>query len=75
MEKNDRKKKNVQIEVPFRNIPEVQTNGSVTPYEKQYARKHPESIYGGPAVSDVLGSYTGIPSDKYEKPVQDADDL
>ena len=25
---------------------------------------------------DVLGSYTGInPEDKYEKPIQDADDL
>ncbi len=24
---------------------------------------------------DVLGSYTGINSDPYEKPVQDADDL
>lgn len=25
--------------------------------------------------SDVLGSYTGNPKDKNEKPVQDADDL
>ncbi len=25
--------------------------------------------------SDVLGSYTGVPEDIYEKPVQDADDL
>ena len=28
-------------------------------------------------VSDVLGSYTGVPAgdDPYEKPIQDADDL
>ncbi len=25
--------------------------------------------------TDPQGSYTGIPKDKYEKPVQDADDL
>ena len=25
--------------------------------------------------SDVLGSYTGVPEDPYEKPIQDADDL
>ena len=25
--------------------------------------------------SDVLGSYTGLPQDSLEKPVQDADDL
>ena len=25
--------------------------------------------------SDVLGSYTGVPEDAFEKPVQDADDL
>ncbi len=25
--------------------------------------------------SDVLGSYTGVPEDIYEKPVQDVDDL
>ena len=26
-------------------------------------------------VTDPFGSYTGIPADKQEKPVQDADDL
>ncbi len=26
-------------------------------------------------VSDVLGSYTGVPLDPAEKPIQDADDL
>ena len=25
--------------------------------------------------SDVQGSYTGVPADPYEKPIQDADDL
>ena len=25
--------------------------------------------------SDVLGSWTGIPENEYDKPVQDADDL
>ena len=26
-------------------------------------------------ISDPMGSYTGIPEDKKEKPIQDADDL
>lgn len=25
--------------------------------------------------SDVQGSYTGVPADPYERPIQDADDL
>ena len=28
-----------------------------------------------PIVADPLGSYTGVPQDAAEKPVQDADDL
>ena len=28
-----------------------------------------------PAVADPMGSYTGIPQDPFETPVQDADDL
>ena len=28
-----------------------------------------------PIVADPLGSYTGVPDDLLEKPVQDADDL
>ena len=39
--------------------------------EKDKTKKqHPESIK-----TDVLGSYTGVPEDKYDTPVQDADDL
>ena len=70
----DKKKKHVQIEVPYRKVTEIQTT-PFTEEEKQYARQHPESIYGGPVVNDVLGSYTGQPADAYEVPVQDADDL
>ena len=29
----------------------------------------------GMALTDPLGSYTGIPADPTEKPIQDADDL
>lgn len=29
----------------------------------------------GEIKSDVQGSYTGVPENPYEKPVQDADDL
>ena len=29
----------------------------------------------GSITSDVLGSYTGVPEDLYDEPVQDADDL
>ena len=29
----------------------------------------------GMIITDPMGSYTGIPVDKMEKPVQDADDL
>ena len=28
-----------------------------------------------PAIADPMGSYTGIPKDPFETPVQDADDL
>ncbi len=35
----------------------------------------PTSRLPGNITSDVLGSYTGVPEDAYEKPVQDADDL
>jgi len=33
------------------------------------------SLIGEGSKTDVLGSYTGKPKDKYDKPVQDADDL
>ena len=33
------------------------------------------SVVLKPSETDVNGSYTGIPQDKQEKPVQDADDL
>lgn len=29
----------------------------------------------GPVITDPLGSYTGVPADVLDKPVQDADDL
>ena len=32
-------------------------------------------ILGESSKTDVLGSYTGIPENKDERPVQDADDL
>ena len=33
------------------------------------------SVLPKPSKTDVNGSYTGLPQDKQEKPVQDADDL
>ncbi len=30
---------------------------------------------GIPVVTDPMGSYTGVPENPYETPVQDADDL
>lgn len=35
----------------------------------------PTSKLPGNIASDVLGSYTGVPEDEYDLPVQDADDL
>ncbi len=35
----------------------------------------PTSRYNEEIASDVLGSYTGVPENEYEQPVQDADDL
>ncbi|MEG1782141.1 MAG: hypothetical protein RR253_02705 [Oscillospiraceae bacterium] len=32
-------------------------------------------IHSPPSPTDPNGSYTGIPRDRYSKPVQDADDL
>lgn len=45
---------------------------------KKFQKKNediPTSKLPGNIQSDVLGSYTGVPEDAYEKPVQDADDL
>ena len=44
-------------------------NSSVLPTAKA------KNLYGEPTMTDPLGSYTGQPIEKYEKPVQDADDL
>ena len=35
----------------------------------------PEGSAGGMIPTDPQGSYTGIPEEKWEQPVQDADDL
>lgn len=35
----------------------------------------PTDRYNEEIASDVLGSYTGVPKNKNEKPIQDADDL
>ena len=35
----------------------------------------PTDSYNEEIASDVLGSYTGVPENKFEKPIQDADDL
>ncbi len=32
-------------------------------------------VFNEPSLTDVNGSYTGVPKDKKEAPVQDADDL
>lgn len=40
----------------------------------KYQKKN-EDIPTSRVPSDVLGSYTGVPEDAFEKPVQDADDL
>ncbi len=44
----------------------------------KYMRKNediPTSFLPGNIQSDVLGSYTGVPEDADNRPVQDADDL
>lgn len=38
-------------------------------------QKKNEDIPTSKIPSDVLGSYTGIPEDAFEQPIQDADDL
>ena len=45
---------------------------------RKFLRKNediPTSRLPGNVTSDVLGSYTGVPEDIYDEPVQDADDL
>ena len=45
---------------------------------EKYGKKNediPTSRLPGSIMSDVLGSYTGVPEDLYDEPVQDADDL
>jgi len=34
-----------------------------------------DSLYHPLSFTDPFGSYTGVPEDEHEKPVQDADDL
>lgn len=41
----------------------------------RFKGKAPVSTKENTIKSDVDGSYTGVPQDKNEKPVQDADDL
>ena len=43
--------------------------------EKQEPKKKTDDIYVSPSMCDPLGSYTGIPENKYDVPIQDADDL
>ena len=39
-------------------------------------KKKEKPIYHEPAIqADPFGSYTGLPANQWEKPVQDADDL
>lgn len=46
---------------------------------KQKQKKRPidltEAIIAEQNLTDVLGSYTGVPWDEMDEPVQDADDL
>lgn len=44
---------------------------------EQFPKKKPQRGYEkeDEILSDVQGSYTGVPFDKNERPVQDADDL
>ena len=43
--------------------------------EKAQAFSDRVDLNDGKSVCDPLGMYTGVPEDKYDKPVQDADDL
>ena len=43
--------------------------------ERKWVVPPPPPTNIAPIVTDPFGSYTGRPSDPYEKPVQDADDL
>lgn len=42
--------------------------------KKKQASKNEEKIFHRP-ITDPQGSYTGVPENPEEKPVQDADDL
>lgn len=43
--------------------------------EIEHKTEHPEVSIMANEITDPLGSWTGVPKDPYEKPVQDADDL
>ena len=76
---DNKKKKNekgISVEVPHIDLPEVQSTEYVfTKNEKIFGNREVENSFKNPSKSDVLGSYTGVPENKYEVPVQDADDL
>lgn len=48
-------------------------------YKKIYPVMFPETPFGkmihDPIISDPFGSYTGVPVETGDRPVQDADDL
>ncbi len=43
--------------------------------EEEEKKKKSDDLYVSPTMCDPLGSYTGIPADRYDVPVQDVDDL
>lgn len=48
--------------------------------KKKKAAFHPSTLVSSmahphPSDTDPMGSYTGLPEEEWEKPVQDADDL
>ncbi len=48
-------------------------NGKNTPYRVNFSAKM--STDEGRIDTDPYGSYTGVPDDPYDQPIQDADDL
>ena len=76
--KKKKKESGISVEVPHIDLPEVQSTEYVfTKHGKIFGDENnkAENSFNVPSKSDVLGSYTGVPENKYEVPVQDADDL
>lgn len=71
---NTKRKLKIQGQVII-NMDKNNKNKSKEQQKKQRIENITSSVEVKPSKTDPFGSYTGVPFDKNEEPIQDADDL